>query len=213
VGIFYPKDEGKLSFYSQVFDTVEIDSTFYTYPAKGLAYAWSRSTKQGFIFSAKIPEFITHEKKLSLKEGVEEDLLRFTDLMKPLQDAGKLGPLLIQLPPGFKKNYELLKEFFQILPLGYKFACEFRHPSWWVNETWSLLKEFNIACVVVDEPLLPPDPVVTADFSFIRWHGRGKRPWYNYRYSIDELKPWVDKVKQISVKNLTIAQTSTKSLK
>ncbi|MCX8191569.1 MAG: DUF72 domain-containing protein, partial [Nitrososphaerales archaeon] len=183
------------SYYSQFFDTVEIDSTFYSYPSKGLVYGWSRATKQGFIFSVKLPKLITHKKMLNLDENVESDLYQFLDLMKPLHMAGKLGPILIQLPPKFEKNSEKLEAFLRILPSEFKFACEFRHRSWWVDETWRLLEEYGVANVILDGPHLPSDPIVTAEFAFIRWHGRGKRPWYNYRYKVEELGPWVPKVK------------------
>ena len=83
-------------------------------------------------------------------------------------------------------------------PEDLKFAVEFRHPSWLREETWSLLRSKNVANVIVDEPLLPPDTVVTADFAFIRWHGKGSRPWYNYRYSDRELDTWVPKVKEVT---------------
>ena len=198
VGVFYPDGKvGKLSFYSKVFDTVEIDSTFYAYPSRGLVHGWARVPKQGFTFAAKLPKLITHGKLLSLQEGAEEDLHRFLDLMKPLKDAGQLGPLLIQLPPSFKHDPSRLEDFFTTLPRDQAFACEFRHPSWLASDTWMILEKYGVAAVVVDEPLLPPDVRVTADFAFIRWHGRGSRPWYNYRYSADELKPWVKKVEEV----------------
>ena len=117
--------------------------------------------------------------------------------MRPLKDAEKLGPLLIQLPPSFKHDIPLLEEFFTTLPQDFSFACEFRHPSWLRDDTWRIMEKYGVASVIVDEPLLPPEAKVTADFAFIRWHGRGKRPWYNYRYSLDELKPWVKKVEEV----------------
>jgi uncharacterized protein YecE (DUF72 family) len=80
------------------------------------------------------------------------------------------------------------------------FAVEFRHPSWLREDVWSFLRGRNVANVIVDEPLLPPDTIVTADFAFIRWHGHGSRPWYNYRYSDKELDVWVPKVKEVSAR-------------
>ncbi|MDA4127170.1 MAG: DUF72 domain-containing protein, partial [Thaumarchaeota archaeon] len=86
------------------------------------------------------------------------------------------------------------------IPEDVKFAVEFRHPSWLRDEVWSLLRAKNVANVIVDEPLLPPDTVVTADFAFIRWHGHGTRPWYNYRYSEKELQKWAPKVKEVTTR-------------
>jgi uncharacterized protein YecE (DUF72 family) len=200
-GVFYPSSStNKLSFYSKVFRTAEIDSTFYAFPSKGLVLGWSRYSPEGFVFSAKLPRAITHEKRLDLAQGAESDLIRFLSLMKPLITAGKLGPVLVQLPPSYsyEEDFGKLKSFLEVVPDDVRFAVEFRHPSWLKDEVWSLLRSRNVANVIVDEPLLPPETVVTADFAFIRWHGRGSRPWYNYRYSEDELKKWVPKVKEMS---------------
>ena len=199
-GVFYPKAEkNKLSYYSKYFDTVEIDSTFYAYPKRAMIQGCARSTPENFVFSAKLPKLITHDKKLDVDKGVGQDVYRFLNDMKPLMNAKKLGPLLIQLPPSFTYENGLGKliRFFEVLPTDVQFAIEFRDQSWLRYETWDLLKKCNIANTIVDEPLLPPDTVVTADFSFIRFHGRGSAPWYNYRYSDQEIKLWVPKVKEV----------------
>jgi uncharacterized protein YecE (DUF72 family) len=200
-GVFYPNSStNKLSFYSKVFGTAEIDSTFYAYPSKGLVLGWSRYSPENFVFSAKLPRTMTHDKKLDLDKGVESDLLRFLSLMKPLIAGGKMGPILVQLPPSYsyQSDFDRLKKFLAAVPEDIKFAVEFRHPSWLREDVWSMLRGRNVANVIVDEPLLPPDTVVTADFAFIRWHGRGTRPWYNYRYKEAELKMWVPKVKEVA---------------
>ncbi len=200
VGVFYPSSStNKLSFYSKVFGTAEVDSTFYAYPSKGLVLGWARYTPDNFVFSAKLPQLLTHEKKLDLGKGVEADLVKFLSLMKPLIASGKLGPVLVQLPPSFsyQADFDKLKGFLGAVPDDVKFAVEFRHPSWLREDIWSLLRGRNVANVIVDEPLLPPDTVVTADFAFIRWHGHGSRPWYNYRYRKAELESWVPKVQDV----------------
>lgn len=200
-GVFYPSaNTNKLSFYSKIYRTAEIDSTFYAFPSKGMVQGWSRYTPDDFIFSVKLPQMLTHEKRLELKKGVEADLLRFLSLMKPVIVAGKMGSVLIQLPPSFSydDDFEKLKDFLGIIPDDVRFAVEFRHPSWLRENVWSLLRSKNVANTIVDEPLLPPDTVVTADFAFIRWHGRGSRPWYNYRYSQSELAAWAPKVREVT---------------
>lgn len=200
-GAFYPNSKtNKLSFYSKVYRTAEVDSSFYAFPSKGLVLGWARYSPDKFVFSVKLPKLLTHEKKLDLGKGVEADLVRFLSLLKPLMATGKLGPVLVQLPPSysFQSDFEKLKGFLGRAPEDVKFAVEFRHPSWLRDEVWSLLRAWNVANVIVDEPLLPPDTVVTADFAFIRWHGRGTRPWYNYRYSDKELDAWVPKVKEVT---------------
>ncbi len=202
-GVFYPSGgTNKLSYYAKLFKTVEIDSTFYAFPSKGLVHGWTRNTPQDFVFSAKLPKVITHDKRLELEKGVETDLVRFLGLMKPLIASGKLGPLLIQLPPSctVESDFERVRRFLEIVPEDIRFAIEFRHPSWLKQRVWDLLAEHNVANTIVDEPLLPPDEIVTADFAFIRWHGRGTRPWYNYRYGEKELLPWVPKVREVAKK-------------
>ena len=160
---------------------------------------WARYTPDNFVFSVKLPQQLTHEKKLDLGKGVEADLIRFLGLLRPLIASGKLGPVLVQLPPSFsyQAHFENLRGFLSRVPEDIKFAVEFRHPSWLREDVWSFLRERNVANVIVDEPLLPPDTVTTADFAFIRWHGRGSRPWYNYRYTEKELDGWVPKVKDV----------------
>jgi len=200
-GIFYPSSStNKLSYYSKIYGTAEVDSSFYAFPSKGLVLGWARYTPEDFVFSVKLPQLLTHEKKLDVDKGAEAELIRFLSLLKPLTATGKLGPVLVQLPPSysFQSDFEKLKGFLARTPDDIKFAVEFRHPSWLREEVWSLLRGRNVANVIVDEPLLPPDTVVTADFAFIRWHGHGMRPWYNYRYSDKELENWVPKVKEVN---------------
>jgi uncharacterized protein YecE (DUF72 family) len=82
----------------------------------------------------------------------------------------------------------------------FRYAVEFRHLSWMRDATWDLLKKHKVAYVNVDEPLLPPELHLTADFSYFRWHGRGEKPWFDYRYSEQELEEWVPKVEEVSGK-------------
>jgi uncharacterized protein YecE (DUF72 family) len=201
VGPFYSNDEeSKLRAYTEVFGTAEIDSTFYAYPTKGLVTGWKINTPEGFLFTAKLPRVITHEKMLDLSQGADQDLMRFVDLMAPLAGANKLGCLLIQLPPSFSYDPGTLEAFLSILPKGLRFATEFRNKSWIRDETWELLKAYNVAYVNVDEPLLPPEVHLTADFAYFRWHGHGKEIWFDYNYNKEELEPWVPKVKEAAGK-------------
>jgi uncharacterized protein YecE (DUF72 family) len=199
VGPFYTiLDKSKLRAYTRVFETVEIDSTFYRYPSKGTVMGWTRYSPDGFVFSAKLPKLITHDKRLSLEDGIEQDVQRFIELMEPLSLSGKLGCILIQLPPKFNFRPDELEDFFKILPTHVKFAVEFREQSWMRNETWNLLEKYRVAYAIVDEPLLPPEVHLTSGIAYFRWHGRGKKPWYDYRYSAQELKPWIPELKDAS---------------
>ena len=197
--VFYKSgDESKLQAYSRIFNTAEINSTFYSYPQPGVVLGWARYTPQDFKFAVKLNRLITHEKMLEISKGVEDDLRRFCELMKPLQEAGKLACILIQLPPGMKFRKDRIEEFLKILPSDLHFALEYRNETWLTDEAHSLLKDFNVVAVAVDEPLLPPETRLTSDIAYVRWHGRGKKMWYNYRYSKDELAVWIPKLKEIS---------------
>jgi uncharacterized protein YecE (DUF72 family) len=198
VGPFYPKAAKMFSYYARFFNTAEINSTFYRYPSRATMYGLYRTSPKAFVFSAKLPRLITHEKHLDPALKVENDLLRFLELLNPLKASNKLGCLLIQLPPSFvyERDLENLEAFLGMLPNGYEFAAEFRDHSWMRNHTWEVLKRHNVAYCIVDEPLLPPEVHLTADFAYFRWHGRGTRPWYDYRYSEEELEEWVPRVEK-----------------
>jgi uncharacterized protein YecE (DUF72 family) len=200
VGPFYDKKTGMFTKYSEVFKTSEINSTFYSYPKAGMIEGLRRNAPPDFIFSSKLPKLITHDKWLKLSEGVEEDTHRFLELMRPL--AEKLGPILIQLRPKFNYDEHVgqFESFLEVLPRNYEWAVEFRDESWLRKESYEILLRNNIAYTIVDEPLLPPVTYVTADFAYIRWHGKGKRLWYDYEYGEDELEQWVPKVTEVKGK-------------
>jgi uncharacterized protein YecE (DUF72 family) len=201
-GTFYAKGEKrKLCAYSQVFKTAEIDSTFYRNPTKGTVMGWLKYSPSDFVFTAKIPKLITHDKKLGLKGNIKADLTEFFDLLRPLQLGGKLGCLLIQLPPRYTYNPENLESFFQLIDPIFKYAIEFRNVSWMRDETWQLLQKYEVAYTNVDEPLLPPEVHITSnDFAYFRWHGRGEKIWFDYNYAENELAPWVPKVEETAKK-------------
>ena len=161
---------------------------------------WYRTAPPGFIFTLKLPRVITHDKWLRLEEGVEDDTERFIELVKPL--AEKLGPILIQLRPKFnyEDHSENLESYLETLPRNYEWAVEFRHLSWMRPETYEMLERQGAAFTIVDEPLLPPEVHVTADFSYIRWHGHGTRLWYDYEYTPSELESWIPKVEETTRK-------------
>jgi uncharacterized protein YecE (DUF72 family) len=197
IGPFYDKKQGMFTNYARVFRTTEINSTFYSYPTERLVEGWTRTAPPGFVFAAKLPQLITHDKWLRLSEGVEDDMWRFIQLMQPL--AEKLGPILIQLRPMFtyKESVADLEKFLEILPKNHEWAIEFRHDSWLRKETYQILEKHNIAYTIVDEPLLPPETHVTADFAYVRWHGHGKRIWYDYDYTKPQLEEWKPKVDEV----------------
>ncbi|HEU4824041.1 MAG TPA: DUF72 domain-containing protein [Nitrososphaeraceae archaeon] len=212
VGIFYPdNDTRRLRFYSQFFNTAEMDSIFYekfySSMTKGTFIGMSRATPEKFQFSVKAPETITHNKRLDINKSAMTDFEEFLDKISPLKTSNKLGAILIQLPPSFTVNdFRNIEGFLERLPSGYNYAVEFRHPSWKTEGPWDMLKHYNIAAVMTDSPakenlqFLSDVTVTTPDHSFIRFHGRNTKVhyWYNYLYSKEELKPWVEKVEQIT---------------
>jgi uncharacterized protein YecE (DUF72 family) len=200
VGPFYDRKKGMFTRYAKVFGTAEVNSTFYRYPSTRTVQGWYRNAPPGFIFSLKLPQLITHEKWLSLEKGVEDDTHRFIDLIRPL--AEKTGPILIQLRPkfNFDEHADALESYLEILPGNYEWAVEFRNHSWLRPETYEILERNNVAYTIVDEPLLPPEIHVTAEFAYIRWHGHGTRPWYNYEYTPGELESWIPKVEETTRK-------------
>lgn len=166
VGPFYPAGARQGDFlrhYARVFDTVELDSTFYGTPRPSQVQSWAANTPPDFVFSAKLPRTITHERRLV---DCAEELARFLDVI------GQLGPLLIQLPPDFRSEERpALEDFLALLPADHRFAAEFRHRSWLSPETYALLADHGVAWAIVDLPYLPRTPSITAPFTYLRWLG------------------------------------------
>ena len=201
---FYPSRIGthqRLAFYSEIFPTVEINTSFYSFPRSSVVRKWATQVPKNFIFSFKIPQAITHEKKIDFNKGYWEELRPFLDNMQTGLHT-MIGPALLQVPPKFSDKYfKRLEIFLKYWPTDVKLAIEFRDMSWVEQKrlkfTLDLLRQYNVAFCIVDEPLLPPITPITADFAYIRFHGHGLRPWYNYQYSLKELKPWVLKIKKM----------------
>lgn len=216
VGSFYPDTKTKrLSFYARFFPTAELDATFYerfySKMTPGTFLGMVKATPDNFQFSVKVPETVTHTKRLEVKNGAADVLREFLDKVSPLKNAKKLGAILLQLPPSFSVDqFKKVEGFLDKLPSGYEYALEFRHASWETEGPWEMLRHYNVATVITDSPdpglQYMSDVVLTADHSFIRFHGRNKGFWYNYLYSKEELERWVPKVKEIehNVKMLRI---------
>jgi len=205
IGPFYRNaSESKLRAYSRVFDTAEINSTFYRAPSPGMVQGWGRFTPDDFMLAAKVPQTVTHDRLIDVARGADKDVLAFCELMRPLRDQGKLGPLLLQLPPRLRFDESTIHRFLDALPRDFVFALEPRNKSWMAMEAFDLLRSIGIAYTIVDEPLLPPDLHVTSPVAYVRWHGHGTDPWYNYRYSEEELKSWVPRVGQVASQAETV---------
>ncbi|MFQ5987055.1 MAG: DUF72 domain-containing protein [Thermoplasmata archaeon] len=197
IGPFYRRrSASKLQAYAAVFDTAEINSTFYRVPSPGMVMGWTTRSPGKMSFAAKVPQTVTHDRLLKVEKGADRELQAYTNLMAPLLDAGKLGVLLLQLPPRLRFYENRTRAFFEALPPDFPFAIEFRNASWMVPEAFELLKEFGVAYTVVDEPLLPPEVHLTSSLAYFRWHGHGRDPWYDYRYAPEELRPWAPRLEE-----------------
>ena len=171
---FYPAKLAQAKFlqhYATRLNAVEVNFTFRQLLKETTAQKWIDTTPPGFRLSVKAHQVITHIKRL---KNTEDFIPRFLSTIEPLERAGKLGPLLFQLPPNMKADVVLLQEFLAILPRRSSFGFEFRHASWFTDEIFDLLKNCNRAlCVAETEERVTPD-VVTADFCYYRY----RKPTY-----------------------------------
>lgn len=191
-GTFYPKGlrtKDEFAFYSLFFNTVELNNPFYRLPAKETFENWRKNSKDDFLFIVKASRYITHMKKLKdVKDALELFLYNCSGLEE------KLGPILFQLPPGWELNVERLETFLKMLPKGYRFAFEFRNPTWYVKEVYVLLKKYNCAfCIYQLAGHMSPIEV-TADWVYLRLHGPTKNK-YQGSYDFDTLKIWAARSK------------------
>jgi uncharacterized protein YecE (DUF72 family) len=178
-----------LQVYACNFDTVEVNSTFYRLPRREPVANWVRQTPPSFTFALKASRYLTHVRRLrDMRTGVD----RFYERIEPLRSAGRLAVVLWQLPENFHRDDELLAEALQQLPAG-RHAFEFRHPSWFADPVYALLREHGVALVVGDHPQRPFQTTVrTAPWSYVRFHHgrRGRRG----NYSQSELERWAEQL-------------------
>jgi uncharacterized protein YecE (DUF72 family) len=169
-GTLYPEGlpaGARLAEYANHYATVEIDSTFYGTPRTSTVERWREVVPEGFLFAAKFPQEITHEKNLV---GCEEAAEAFVRTMSALDDC--LGPLLLQLPPSFAvEGMAVLEDFLAELPQGYRYAVEVRHKSWLGSDLATMLGEHGAALTLIDYPRMPRMEQATAGFVYIRWLG------------------------------------------
>jgi uncharacterized protein YecE (DUF72 family) len=182
-----------LEHYAAVFDTVEVNSTFYRLARPDAVATWLEQTPPGFLFTVKGSRYLTHMKRLLDRErGLE----RFYASIAPLAESPKLGPVLWQLPPTFRRDDARLDAWLEALPDG-RHAVEFRHPTWFTPEVYGILHAHGAALAIGDDPRRDPVPqVVTAEWSFVRFHHghRGRRG----NYADSELREWAARVRDLS---------------
>jgi len=190
---FYPKGmpAGRwLEHYSSVFDTVEVNNTFYRLPSLSAVEGWAAQTPPRFVFAVKASRYLTHIKRLA---NIEEGAARYYERIEPLIQAKKLGPVLWQLPANFQRDDERLRHALERLPKG-RHAFEFRHPSWFDEDVYRLLRRRRVALVIGDHPERPfQSQELTAPWTFVRFHygQRGR----NGNYSRSELERWAERIR------------------
>src|SRR5205823_5141307 len=146
------------------FDTVEVNTSFYRLPRREVVARWVEQTPPGFVFAVKVSRYLTHVKRL---REVDVHLPLLLERIAPLADAGRLGPLLWQLPPTFRRDDARLADALAAFPCELRHAVEFRHESWFAPYPLSLLADHNVALVVADRPGSPGParPSAAVDFS------------------------------------------------
>jgi uncharacterized protein YecE (DUF72 family) len=201
-GIFYPPRTPAsrwLEHYATVFDTVEVNSTFYRLAKRDAVARWVTQVPPDFVFAVKSSQYLTHMKRLT---DMERGVARLYEPLEPLIEAGRLGPVLWQLPERFRRDDERLAYALDRLPPG-RHAFEFRHQTWFHPDVYALLRERNVAFVIAHRKGHEfPDDVVTADFTFLRFHHgeRGRRG----NYSATELDAWAAKVRDLARAELDV---------
>lgn len=187
LGDFYPEKlpaKEMLSFYTKHFDTVEINNTFYHLPADTTFNAWRENSPDNFVYALKGSRFITHMKKLKDPESATTKFFAGAELL-----GAKLGPILFQLPPRWELNVERLAEFLEALPRQHRYAFEFRDPTWLVSSVYDLLRQYNAAVCIYDFASRPTPLEITADFTYVRFHGPGEAK-YAGSYPERALQGW-----------------------
>jgi uncharacterized protein YecE (DUF72 family) len=173
-----------LEFYSQQFDTVELNSSFYRLPTEAAFDNWRQSTPADFVFAVKASRFLTHQKKLKDPESALQSLLPRASRL-----STKLGPLLFQLPPRWQVNRGRLEGLLEALPRDLRCAFEFRDPSWIQPDINKLLARFGAAFCIYELAGYQSPLTITADFAYVRLHGPGLGK-YQESYSTGRLRSW-----------------------
>jgi len=191
-GTFYPKEvkiKNQFSYYVSMFNTVEINNTFYGVPSDETFINWKNTVPHDFVYVIKANRFITHLKKLRNPNEILQPFLSKVALLDT-----KLGAVLFQLPPSFGVDLKILEDFLVELPKDKRFVFEFRNTSWYTPEVYHILNKYNVAFCIYElaEHLSPIQ--ITADFIYLRLHGPGKNK-YQGSYTDEKLMEWAQQCK------------------
>jgi uncharacterized protein YecE (DUF72 family) len=186
-GSFYPEKfptNKMLAYYAERFSTVEVNYTFYRMPTEKLLKGWAQGTPESFTFTLKAPRRITHDSKLRNCEELTASFCRIAATLGP-----KLGVLLFQLAPNFKRNDEVLGAFLDLLPAGTRAAFEFRHESWHDEAVFAALRSRNVALCIADSEKMSTPIEVTADYAYFRLRDEG--------YQAADIERWATVMREL----------------
>ena len=186
-GVFYPENLPKqqwFGFYTERFETVEINNTFYRLPPAKTFTAWKNQTPEGFCYAVKFSRYGSHLKRLKAPRGTISRFLQRADRLGTF-----LGPILVQLPPNWKADGERLAKFLAAAPETHRWAVEFRDTRWLCDEIYAVLKEYGAALCMHD--MFENHPrIITTDWTYLRFHGNR----YQGNYSLEHLSAWAKTV-------------------
>jgi uncharacterized protein YecE (DUF72 family) len=183
-----------LEYYAQHFNTLEINNTFYGFPKEKNLKSWYDRTPEDFMFTIKAHRSFTHHKKLLIDNEFLQQLNEFQRIVKVM--GKKLGCVLWQLPGSLHKDLVCLRNFGKNLDHTMRHIVEFRHKSWFDDDTFNVMHELGLGFCMVSAPSLPEVVVSTSPNAYVRFHG--KKSWYNYHYSQDELTLWKHRLAGLS---------------
>jgi uncharacterized protein YecE (DUF72 family) len=192
LGRYYPegmKASEMLAHYQRDFDTVELNNTFYQLPNETTFDAWRKNTPANFLYAVKGSRFITHMIKL---KDAQRGLTNFMPRAERLRS--KLGPILWQLPPGWKANAERLEEFLSILPPQHRYTFELRNETWMTDQVLEILQKYNAAFCIYELAGYHSPIELTADWTYIRLHGPTAFK-YQGSYSDRQMEQWAERIR------------------
>lgn len=193
----YPDDLPKkewLSYYADQFNSVEINNTFYSFPTQKNVKNWRDDTPAEFRFSIKANRFFTHLKKLKTDDLFVDKLNEFQKVLSPMKS--KTGNILWQLPGNLHKDVDKLRSFANVIDRDFNHVIEFRHPTWFDETVYDLLRDLDISYCILSAPNgLPETLLATNKTAYLRFHG--KSTWYDYLYSEKELEEWKSRMQKL----------------
>lgn len=201
-GVFYPPQEvttkNWFAYYANVFRTVELNAPFYRWPKPATVRRWKRDAPPGFIYTVKVNQLITHERRMARTEKLVRS---YYDDIAPVL-AEKMGCFLFQFPPSFHYSAARLKRIVAQLDPAYRNVVEFRHRSWWRDSVYRALLDRGIAFCAVSAPRLPESFPANQPLLYVRFSGRTQ--WYRHDYSREELAAWTERIRASDAKEAWI---------